>query len=147
MLTQRARVGIVGTVETSIRSRSSWIPLQALLLYDSRLSSVSTIKVSDSIPFSKDLLNHYLNVDPDTSLIRMVYKRGPTKPWEEALPISTAVKGSSFAIIRDPDTNRLVSRIYYQDPELRLRECCYDHLGTAGQWALGEQNSRFMSIH
>ena len=53
MLTRRARVGIAGTAETSIRTISSWIPLQALLPYDSKLLSVSTIKVSDNIPFLK----------------------------------------------------------------------------------------------
>ena len=94
-------------METSIRSRSSWIPLQALLLYDSRTpSSVSTIQASENIPFSKDPLNHYLNIDPDTGLIRMVYKRGLTNAWEEALPVATAVKGSSFAIISQSDKNK-----------------------------------------
>ena len=33
----------------------------------------------------------------------------------------------------------LVSRIYYQDPELHLRELCYDHSGNTEQWILGEQ--------
>jgi len=143
MLTRRARTEIAGTMEPSIDSRSSWIPLQALLLYDSTMVLyVSTIKASGNLLFVKDPLNHYLNVDPDADLIRMIYKHGPTKPWKEvAVPIATAVKGSSFAIIRKPDTNRLVSRIYYQDPELCLRERCYDHLGTAKQWALGEQSS------
>jgi len=71
------------------------------------------------------------------------------KPWNEALPFAKAVKGSSFAIIRDP-TNKRVSRIYYQDPELHLRECCYHHLGTMGQWVFGEQVPKLcpsMSVH
>lgn len=70
----------------------------------------------------------------------MVYKRGLTKAWEKALPVATVVKGSSFAIISQSDNNKLISRIYYQDPELRLKECCYDHLGTTDQWSLGEQS-------
>jgi len=97
--------------------------------------------------FSKDPPNNYLNIDPDIGLIRMVNRSGPTNAWKEAPSIAMAVKGSSFAIIRKPEANKLVSRIYYQDPELRLRECCYDHLGTADEWTIGEQSSRFMSIH
>jgi len=102
------------------------------------IPSVSTIKASDNIPFVKDPLNNYLNIDPNTGFIRTVNQRGSTKPWKEALPIAKAVKGSSFAIIRDP-TNKVVSRIYYQDPELHLRELCYDHLGNTDQGVLGEQ--------
>jgi len=102
------------------------------------IPSVSTIKASDNVPFVKDPLDNYLNIDPNTDFIRMVNKRGPTKPWKEGLPITRAVKGSSFAIIRDP-TNKRVSRIYSQDPKLHLRECYYDHLGTMGHWVFGEQ--------
>jgi len=75
----------------------------------------------------------------------MVYKRGIMKAWEEALSVAMAVKGSSFAIIGQSDNNKLISRIYYQDPELRLRECRYDHLGTTNQWSLGEQSPYLMS--
>ena len=145
MLTRRARVGIAGTTETSMRSRSSWIPLQALLLYDSMMiPSVSTIKASDNIPFVKGPLNNSLKIDPNTDFIRAVNQRGSTKPWKVALPIAKAVKGSSFAIIKDP-TNKLFSRIYYQDPGLHLRELCYDHLGNTDQ---GEQVPELcLSIH
>ena len=142
MPTRQARVGITGIMETSISSsRLSWIPLQVLLLYDWRtmmIPSASTIKASDNIPFIKGPLNNYLNIDPNTDFIQMVYQRGPMKSWKKSLPITSAVKGSSFSIIRDL-TNKQVSRIYYQDPEWHLRECCYDHLGTMGKWVLGEQ--------
>ena len=47
---RRARRKIAGTMETSILSRLSRIPLQVLLLYASRgIPSVSTIKASDNI--------------------------------------------------------------------------------------------------
>jgi len=105
------------------------------------MPSVSTIKASYSSPFVKDPLNNYINIDPNTNFIQMIYQRGSANPWKEAPQIAKAVKGSSFAIIRDP-TNKRVSRIYYQDPELILRECYYDHLGTMGQWVLGEQVSK-----
>ena len=136
---RQPKMKIDGTMESSTCSRSSWIPLQVLLLYNSRIMmipSVSTIKASDNIPV-KGPLNNYYNIDPDTDFIRMVNQRGPTKPWKVALPIVRAVKGSKFAIIRDP-TNKRVSRIYYQDPELHLRESYYDHVGTMGQWIFGE---------
>ena len=99
--------------------------------------SVYTIKVGDNIPFIKDPLNKYLNVDLNTDFIQTVNQHGPTKPWNEALSIAKAVKGSSFAVIRDP-TNKLVSHIYYQDPKLHLKECYYSHLGTTEQWVPGE---------
>jgi hypothetical protein len=137
---------MAGTMETSIRSRLSWIPLQVLPLYDSRtmiISSVSTIKASDNIPFVKDTLNNYLNIDQNTDFIRTVNQRGSMKSWKEALPLAKAVKGSSFAIIRDPNNKQVSSScIYYQDPELHLRELCYDHLSgntDHGVLQVGEQ--------
>jgi hypothetical protein len=102
--------------------------------------SVSTIKASDNIAFVKDPLNNDLNIDPNTNFIRMVYQRGPANPWKEAQPIARAIKGSSFAVVRSPDSdaNKIVSRIYYQDPELSLRERYSNHLGTIDQWVAGE---------
>jgi hypothetical protein len=101
------------------------------------------IKASDNIPFIKDPLNKYLNTDRNTNFIRMVYQRGAANPWKEAPPIAKAVKGSSFAVVRSPDSyaNKIVSRIYYQDPELSLREryCKLNHVvGTTDQWVAGE---------
>ena len=101
---------------------------------------VSTIKASDNIAFVKDPLNNCLNIDPNTNFIRMVYQRGPANPWKEAPPIVKAVKGSSFAVVRSPDSDakKIVSRIYYQDPELCLKECYYSPLDTTDQWVFGE---------
>jgi len=101
---------------------------------------VSTIKVSNNIPFVKGPLNNHLNIDPNTNFIRMVYQCGPANPWKEAPPITKAVKGSSFAVVRssDFDAKKIVARIYYQDPELYLKECYYSPLGTTDQWVFGE---------
>ena len=100
------------------------------------------IKVNDSIPFVKDPLNNCLNIDPNTNFIQMVYQRGPANPWKEALPIVKAVKGSSFAVVRSPDSDakKIVSlnRIYYQDSELCLKECYYSPLDTTDQWVFSE---------
>ena len=62
------------------------------------------------------------------------------QPWKEALPITKAVKGSSFAIIKHP-TDKQVSSIYYQDPELHLRDRHRDYSDDLNHsvWALDEQ--------
>ena len=82
-------------------------------------------------------LNTYLNIDPNTNFIRMVYQRGPANPWKKAPPIVKAVKGSSFAVVKphNLDASKMVSRIYYQDPELYLKECYYT---PSDQWVAGE---------
>ena len=141
MPTRRASSGITGTMEIYMRSTSSCMLLQALLLYDTMMiPPVSTIKASDNITLIKHPQNNYLKIDPDTDYIRMVYQYGPTKSWKEAPPIVRAVKDSSFSIIRDP-TDQRVSRVYYQDHELHLREFCYNLAGTSGRgtWDFGEQ--------
>ena len=143
MPTRRVRTKIAGTMETSIHSRSFWTPLQASPLYDSKtvkIRSVSTIKAGGTISFIKDPLNNHLNIDPNTNFIRMVYQCGPANPWMEAPPITKAVNGSSFAVVRssDLDAKQIVARIYYQDHELCLKECYYSPLGTTDQWVFGE---------
>ena len=104
------------------------------------IPSVSTTKASDNIPFIKDPLDNYLKIDPNTNFIRTVYQCSPTR-WKEASPIARAVKGSSFAVVMSPesDANKIVSCIYYQDLELCLRECYYNHLGIRRHWVFGEQ--------
>ena len=137
--TRQARARITGTMETFVRSTSPCMLLQALLLYDTMMMpSMSTTKASDNILFRKHPQHNSLKIDLNTDFIRMAYLRGPTKRWKEAQPIIKAVKGSSFAIIIDP-TIKQVSHIYYQDPELHLKECYYDHLDTMRKWDLGKQ--------
>ena len=79
----------------------------------------------------------------------MVYRCNPTNQWKEALPIAKAVKGSSFAVVRSPDSdvNKIVSRIYYQDLELCLREHCYNHSDTMDQWVPGELYREFAGLY
>ena len=110
---------------------------------------VSTIKASDNIAFVKDPLNNDFNIDPSTNFIRMISQHGPANPWKEAPPIIKAVKGSRFAVVRSPnlDANKIVSCIYYQDPELYLKECYYSPLGTTDQWVAGELSQRIISIY
>jgi len=102
MPTQLERARTAGTMESSIPSRSYWIPLQLLPLYDLMMPSVSAIKAADNIPFIKGPINSYLNIDRNTNFIQMVCQRSSTKPWTQTLPIARAVKGSSFAVLRCP---------------------------------------------
>ena len=136
------------------KGKNSWYygslqDLNIVLHPDSSIAAVqpvdgitSTIKVRDD--FYKQFnerLNRYLIIDPKNDLIRVLHQRGTLTSWDERPDITKAVKGSNFAVVRCPDSdpNKIVSRIYYQDPDLYLREQYYDHLSTPAQWVLGEQ--------
>jgi hypothetical protein len=82
--------------------------------------------------------NNDLKLDPNTNFIQIVYEDGPRKLWKIGRPITRAVNGSSIAVVKCFDDNRQIySRIYYQDPELHLKERYYD--SSTRQWVLGEQ--------
>lgn len=67
----------------------------------------------------------------------MVHQLGPTEEWNTHPPITQAVAGSSIAVVGFFDPNgQYVPRVYYQDPELRLREHWFDH--SIAQWVIGE---------
>ncbi|KIM47266.1 hypothetical protein M413DRAFT_7801 [Hebeloma cylindrosporum] len=72
--------------------------------------------------------------EPTTDFIRMVSHSDSTKVWTDCPRIAKAAKNSSFAVVKCPNT-KLVSRIYYQDPELHLRERHYDRFWDG--WTLG----------
>jgi hypothetical protein len=73
-----------------------------------------------------------------------VRKSGPTGEWRnDPAKVARAVNASSIVAIMDvngPDRYR----VYYQDPELHLKECYYNT--SASRWVAGEQSSRVMSI-
>lgn len=141
--TRQARAKIVGTMDLYKISILSCIPIPVSPLFNLWTgSSASTIKVRDDLyKRFNERLNRYLIIDPKTDLIRVLHQRGTSTSWDERPDITKAVKGSSFAVVRCPDSdpNKIVSRIYYQDPDLYLRERYYDHLSTPAQWILGEQ--------
>lgn len=67
----------------------------------------------------------------------MVHQVSPTKEWNTHPPIAQAVTGSSIAVVGFyGPSGQYVPRIYYQDPELRLREQWLDP--SMGQWVIGE---------
>ena len=81
--------------------------------------------------------NSELKLDPNTNFIQIVYEDGPGKPWKIGRPITRAVNGSSIAVVKCfDDKGQACSRVYYQDPDLYLRERYYD--SSTRQWVLGE---------
>ena len=135
-LTRRARTGIAGTMETSIRSRSCWIRLPVLPPFDTRMAGyVSTIKVSAVNP-SDHSTEWLLWLDQNDGFIRTVRKPAPTGEWQHDLAkVARAVKGSNIAAIID-NNGPARYRVYYQDPELHLKECYYDT--SVNRWVPGE---------
>ncbi|KIM36576.1 hypothetical protein M413DRAFT_424693 [Hebeloma cylindrosporum] len=77
--------------------------------------------------------------DPNTGFIQSVSEDGHLKRWTIGSPITRAVMGSSIAIVLYFDaTGQSIPRLYYQDPELYLREHYYDH--SLSEWVLGDFN-------
>ena len=68
----------------------------------------------------------------------------PTGKWQnDPAEVARAVQGSNIAAIID--SNRPAQyRVYYQDPELHLKDCYYDT--SVNRWVPGEQSSWIMSI-
>ena len=78
-----------------------------------------------------------LCLDPNDGFIRTLRQHVPTGEWRnDPAKIARAVKGSSIAVIMD-DNGPARYRVYYQDPELHLKE----YYSSGSQWILGEQNS------
>ena len=122
------------------------VPL-LLPLNPKAISYLSTIKVGANIPFVKEWLNNYLEIEPNTDLIRMLYRLDTQnnqvkKAWNKGFTIAKAVKGSSFAVVWLPDDDESISTcIFFQDPQLHLRARYCGLLGTSDRdkWNLGEQ--------
>ncbi|KAF8801587.1 hypothetical protein BYT27DRAFT_7198157 [Phlegmacium glaucopus] len=77
--------------------------------------------------------------DPNDDFIRALYRYGDMKKWTKDGARKKAVKGSSIAAICWSDANGLVHfRMFYQDPELRLREYVYDP--SADSYYIGDFN-------
>ena len=87
-----------------------------------------------------------MKLDPKTDFIQKAYGLqfgdDPKKRWEVSPPITRAVAGSSIAAVILCDANgRHGTHIYYQDPELYLREHYFDR--SLDQWLLGEYFHEF----
>ena len=84
-------------------------------------------------------MNNYLKTDPITGFIQTVSEGGVPKQWTTNSSITRAVMDSSIAIVLYIDATSLqaIPRLYYQDPELYLREHYYDY--SMREWVLGEQ--------
>jgi len=77
--------------------------------------------------------------DLNDDLIRGLYQPDYTREWHEGGRYKKAVKGSSIAVVHWGDANGPHHlSIFYQDPELRLREYLLDFC--ASRWVYGDFN-------
>jgi len=137
---------IAHTPEICAISTLSWIPLPVSPPFDTGMKkSVSFFKAS---PIHQFCTFHQILIswlDPNDGFIRILRKSGTTGEWRKyPTEVAKAVKGSSIAVIMD--TNGPVRYwVYYQDPELRLRENYSNP--SASQWLPGKQSSWLISMH
>ena len=111
--------------------------IPVLLPQSTIIPFISSIKAGGTIFLENIPLNNYLKIDPKTDFIQMVTQEGAKKQWDTHTPITQAVAGSSIAVVGFFGPNgQYVPRIYYQDPELRLREHWFDH--SRAEWVLGK---------
>ncbi|KIM47250.1 hypothetical protein M413DRAFT_7795 [Hebeloma cylindrosporum] len=119
------------------KSGNSW--------YNGSLQDLNIVLAPDSNVAAVRPMDGFICIyyqDINTDLIRVLYQLGSSTSWNEGPEIAMAVKGSGLAVVKCPesDANKIISRIYYQDPDLYLRERYFDHLGSLGQWVLGGFN-------
>ena len=106
------------------------------------MASISSIKVS--IIISSVKIEYIIRkLDPKTDDLRTLSRFDPTASdswtWNYGMPNIQAAKGTSIAAIWHFDAyyNGYSFRVYYQDPELYLRECFVDR--STFRWVFGEQ--------
>ena len=77
-------------------------------------------------------------IDPNDGSIGVLSQHPRTTQWEKSrVRYPKATKGSSIAVVEYHDTNgRRHSSIFYQSPELRLREYSFDY--SADRWIHGK---------
>lgn len=69
-------------------------------------------------------------------MIRQSFQFDPDPLWKRNMIITRAVKDSSIAVVDWVDTNGLRHiSLFYQDPELCLKECSFDF--SVNRWASG----------
>ncbi|KIM47269.1 hypothetical protein M413DRAFT_271918 [Hebeloma cylindrosporum] len=118
----------------SSKNGSSWCfsGLQNLKIILDPTSTLAVIRAADNY-----IIVYYQ--DPDSDFIRPLGQNGETKDWGQGPTITKALKGTYIAAVRCFDSNGLAhSRIYYQGPELHLREYYFDR--SRKKWALGDFN-------
>ena len=73
-----------------------------------------------------------MNAD-DMEIIQELYKPPLTNSWSKGASLAEAAKSSKIAVIGWTNNGNNI-RVYYQDPNLRLRECCFEN----GHWTKGQ---------
>jgi len=134
---------VAGTWEVCINSRSSYILLPVSLLSGMTVQSVSSIKVGVMIRFIKNSSNDCPGIDPHSDLIRQLSKGGMNWPWTQEgwdnIPVTKALKGSSIAALSFSNCQTPSRHVFYQDPELHVRDHYMDPSREHGGWNLGER--------
>ena len=83
------------------------------------------------------LLTYYLKVVPESGFIQaLCHHVSKNGPWVKGRIIAKAIHGSSIAAITYLHSNGEVVHVYYQDPDLHLREMVWSP--TMLQWVSGE---------
>ena len=144
-----------GSWEVCVSSRSSWIPLPVSPPFAAPKNFgrkfTSSIKASVSIYFTKNSSNDCLGIDPHSDFIRQLSRyrlsnaQGPKlwEAWKNNILVTKALKGSSIAAVSISDTPTAL-HVFYQDPELRVRNIfmrtLYTGLGSgpSREWYHGE---------
>ena len=103
---------------------------------------MSSIKVGVMIRFAKNSSNDCLGIDPGSDFIQQLFKRtdglGSLQASWENRPVAKALKGSSIAASSfAPALEPL--HVFYQDPELHVRDHYVIFRKQAAEWTLGEQ--------
>ena len=103
------------------------------------MTSLSTIKASIVIP---SVNAHQINIMADSNnyTIQKAYHHS-TESWSHGIVeldgmTVTALQGSSMAVIKWPDPRGKHLHIFYQDPDLHLRELAENP--HSGLWEFGE---------
>jgi hypothetical protein len=83
------------------------------------------------------LLTYYLKVVPESGFIQaLCHQASKNGPWVKGRILAKAIKWSSIAAVACLHSNGEAVHVYYQDPNLHLRE----HVWSPGElrWVSGE---------
>jgi len=139
------RAGLAGILGLCMSSRSKALSVSPPS--GTTIQSVSSIKAGVMIRFIKNLSNDCIGIDPSSDLIRQLRKKDMTLPrtqegWAN-IPVTKALKFSSIAALSFPNHETPSRHVFYQDPELHVRDHYMDPSREHDGWILGE---RFLAL-
>ena len=100
---------------------------------------VFSIKAGAMIRFIKNSSTDCPGIDPHSCLIRQLSMTWPgTQRWANT-PVTKALKGSSIAALSFSNRETPSRHVFYQDPELHVRDHYMDPKREQDGWILGER--------